>query len=88
MIEIKNGLVLVDGIVTQDPTLIGYALLDFVEQSKDNLKTLVLKDWHVFAEIELIKAKAIQEYLLSRGANDEKINDKIRRLELKIVKEE
>lgn len=39
-------------------------------------------------ELELIKAKAIQEYLLCRGANDEKINDKIRRLELKIVKEE
>ena len=39
-------------------------------------------------ELELIKAKAIQEYLLSRSANDEKINDKIRRLELKIVKEE
>lgn len=39
-------------------------------------------------ELELIKAKAIQEYLLGRGANDEKINDKIRRLELKIVKEE
>ena len=52
MIEIKNGLVLVDGIVTQDPTLIGYALLDFIEQSKDNLKTLVLKDGHVFGEIE------------------------------------
>lgn len=52
MIEIKNGLVLVDGIVTQDPTLIGYALLDFVEQSKENLKTFVLKDGHVFADIE------------------------------------
>lgn len=39
-------------------------------------------------ELELIKAKAIQEYLLDRGANDEKINDKIRKLELKLVKEE
>jgi len=32
-------------------------------------------------EIELLKAKAIQEYLLERGANDEKINTKVRELE-------
>lgn len=29
-------------------------------------------------EIELIKAKAIQEYLLDHGANDEKVNDRVR----------
>lgn len=76
MVEIKNGLVYVDGEVTQDPTLIGYAVLDFAEQKHNNSN-----------EIELIKAKAIQEYLLGRGANDENINDKIRKLELKLVKE-
>lgn len=32
-------------------------------------------------EIELLKAKAIQEYLLEHGANDEKINTKVRELE-------
>lgn len=32
------------------------------------------------AEIELIKAKAIQDYLLEHGANDEKINTKVRDL--------
>lgn len=52
MIEIKNGIVLVDGIATQDPTLIGYALLDFVEQSKENEKIVMFKNGHVFIEIE------------------------------------
>lgn len=38
-------------------------------------------------EIELIKAKAIQEYLLEHGSNDEKINDKVKELQgLKVVK--
>jgi len=32
-------------------------------------------------ELELIKLKAIQDYLLTRGHNDEKINDKIRKIE-------
>ena len=32
-------------------------------------------------EIELIKAKAIQDYLLGRGANDEEVNDRVRELE-------
>lgn len=35
-------------------------------------------------EIELIKAKAIQDYLLGRGANDEAVNDKVRELELQL----
>jgi hypothetical protein len=73
MVEIKNGLVYVDGEATQDPELIGYAVLDFAEQKQNNSN-----------EIELIKAKAIQEYLITRGANDEKINDRIRKLESKV----
>ena len=77
MVQIKNGLVYVDGEVTKDPTLIGYAVLDFAEKKQNDSN-----------EEELMKAKAIQEYLLGRGANDEKINDKIRKLELKILKEE
>jgi hypothetical protein len=32
-------------------------------------------------QIEIIKLKAIQEYLLQHGANDEEINDKLRELE-------
>ena len=32
-------------------------------------------------EIELIKAKAIQDYLLDHGHNDEKINTKVRDLQ-------
>jgi hypothetical protein len=35
-------------------------------------------------EIELIKAKAIQDYLLGRGANDETINSKIRELQKEV----
>lgn len=38
-------------------------------------------------EIELLKAKAIQEYLLERGANDEKINTKVRELETYLRKQ-
>lgn len=32
-------------------------------------------------ERELMKLKAIQDYLYKRGANDEKINDQIKELE-------
>jgi hypothetical protein len=73
MVQIKNGLVYVDGEVTQDPILIGYAVLDFAEQKQNDSN-----------EEELIKAKAIQEYLLGRGANDENINDIVRKLESKV----
>lgn len=38
------------------------------------------------AEIELIKAKAIQEYLLKHGSNDEAINDHIKELRKSIPK--
>jgi hypothetical protein len=31
-------------------------------------------------ELEIIKLKAIQEYLLQRGANDESINEQLREL--------
>jgi hypothetical protein len=37
-------------------------------------------------EIELLKAKAIQEYLLERGANDEKINTRVREIESHLKK--
>jgi len=32
-------------------------------------------------QIEIIKLKAIQEYLLQHGANDESINEQLRELE-------
>jgi len=50
MIEIVNGRVFVDGKETVDPTLIGYAVLDFAEtQEHDSLK-IVLKEEDVFIE--------------------------------------
>jgi hypothetical protein len=72
MIEIVNGRVFVEGKETIDPTLIGYAMLDFAESIENDFS---LKD------IELIKAKGIQDYLLEHGSNDEKINNKIRKME-------
>lgn len=72
MIEIVNGRVFVEGKETIDPTLIGYAMLDFAESVENDFS---LKD------IELIKAKGIQDYLLEHGSNDEKINNKIRKME-------
>ena len=35
-------------------------------------------------EIELLKLTAIQDYLLTRGHNDEEINDKIKELRMSI----
>lgn len=50
MIEIVNGKIFVEGKETVDPTLIGYALLDFAEnQDNDGLK-IVLKEQDVFVE--------------------------------------
>ena len=72
MIEIVNGRVFVEGKETIDPTLIGYAMLDFAESVENDFS---LKD------IELIKAKGIQDYLQEHGSNDEKINNKIRKME-------
>lgn len=57
----------------------------FLSKSSNNLKQKTMSTINE-NELELIKSKAVQEYLLSRGANDEKINDKIRKLELKLVK--
>lgn len=47
----------------------------------DALKSLIeiTKDYHQ-ANLELSNLQAIQEYLLSRGTNDERINGKIREL--------
>lgn len=63
MIKIVDSLIFVEGKETTDPVLIGYAMLDFVDN------------------IELFKAKSIQDYLLDHGSNDEIINNKIRELE-------
>jgi len=50
MIEISNNKIIVDGVETTDPALIGYAILDFAErQEKDGMK-IVLKDDDVFVE--------------------------------------
>lgn len=50
MLEIVNNRVFVDGVETINPTLIGYALLDFAEgMEKDGMK-IVLKDQDVFVE--------------------------------------
>lgn len=50
MIEIVNGRVFVEGKETVDPTLIGYALIDFAEtQEKDGIK-IILKEQDVFIE--------------------------------------
>jgi hypothetical protein len=50
MIEIVNGRVYVDGKETVDPTVIGYAIIDFAEtQENDGIK-IVLKDQDVFVE--------------------------------------
>ena len=50
MIEIVNGRVFIEGKETVDPTLIGYALLDFAEtQENDGIK-IILKEQDVFVE--------------------------------------
>lgn len=50
MIEILNGRVFVEGRETVDPTLIGYALLDFAESQENDGMKIVLKDQDVFVE--------------------------------------
>jgi len=50
MIEIVNGRVFVEGKETVDPTLIGYAVIDFAEtQENDGIK-IILKEQDVFVE--------------------------------------
>jgi hypothetical protein len=50
MIEIVNGRVFVEGKETVDPTLIGYALLDFAESQENDGMKIVLKDQDVFVQ--------------------------------------
>jgi hypothetical protein len=50
MIEIVNGRVFVEGVETIDPTLIGYALLDFAESQENDGMKIVLKDQDVFVQ--------------------------------------
>lgn len=50
MLEIINNRIFVDGVETIDPTLIGYALIDFAESlEKDGVK-LVFKEQDAFVE--------------------------------------
>ncbi|MFV5697758.1 hypothetical protein ACM55H_05260 [Flavobacterium sp. ZT3R17] len=50
MIEIVNGRVFVEGVETVDPTLIGYALLDFAESQENDGMKIVFKDQDVFVQ--------------------------------------
>lgn len=50
MIEIVNGRVFVEGKETIDPTLIGYAILDFAENMQNDGMKIVLKDDDVFIQ--------------------------------------
>ncbi len=50
MLEIVNGRVFVDGKETVDPTLIGYAVLDFAENMSNDGMKIVLKDDDVFIQ--------------------------------------
>lgn len=50
MIEIVNGRVFVDGVETIDPTLIGYAIIDFAESQENDGMKIVLKDQDVFVQ--------------------------------------
>lgn len=49
-----------------------------VEATIEDLKQIAI-DYHNI-NIKLSNLKSIQEYLLNKGANDEKINDKIKEL--------
>lgn len=63
MIEICNGRVFVEGVETVDPTLIGYALLDFAEnndKSKIKIPTGILID----------KSKLFEKYNLFKKQNN------------------
>lgn len=39
-------------------------------------------------ELELMRWQAVQDYLLSRGGNDEEVNEKIRELNARILEEQ
>jgi hypothetical protein len=50
MLEIVNNRIFVDGVETNNPELIGWALIDFAQsQDKDGIK-IVFKDQDVFVE--------------------------------------
>jgi hypothetical protein len=50
MLEIVNNRIFVDGVETNNPELIGWALIDFAQsQEKDGMK-IVFKDQDVFVE--------------------------------------
>jgi len=56
MIEIVNGKVYVDEKETVDPTLIGYAILDFAENSKkESMKVILNDDEFIESFIENVK---------------------------------
>jgi hypothetical protein len=50
MIEIVNGSVFVNGKETVDPSLIGFAVLDFAETQENDGMAIILKDQDVFIE--------------------------------------
>ena len=52
MIEIINGRIFIDGKETVDPTLIGYALLDFAETTQQDSHSIILKDMNVFVNTQ------------------------------------
>ena len=55
IIEIVNGRVFIDGNETVDPTLIGYAILDYAESMEDDSFKLTLKDQDVFVQSSIQK---------------------------------
>ena len=69
MISIQNGGVFINQVETVNPELIGLAVLDYAENGGNP-----------FEKVELMKYEAIQDYLETRGINDESVNDKIREL--------
>ena len=50
MIEIVNGRIFVNGKETVDPTLIGYAIIDFAESQENDFRKIILKEQDVFVE--------------------------------------
>ncbi len=53
MIEIVNGRVFVEGKETIDPTLIGYAIIDFAESQENDGSKIVIKDQDVSIQSSL-----------------------------------
>lgn len=47
MIEITNGIILIDGVETTNPELIGLALLDFAEQQFNDDSKIILIDGEI-----------------------------------------